>query len=802
MTTSNFVRDEEGSVTFFVLVLSVGLMAMMGLVMDTGRTFAAHSQVQAYVDNVAMAMARELDGKAELRDDDGNLIRAGAIDRAKAIMGAAGDLSAAAVTKASTMTGTSLGNGSSDFAIYEPIFLTGQPKTFGSTITDASLTDANGNSLVTANDAEASHVLIIGKTEEVPWTFFNLASLVTGAGGANVGSSDGVGGAFSVESWAVAELVTNETVIDDRLMICGGPAFENLVKGQQLVLDKSRGGDWSEGTYGAIATVSDDADGTCGNAGYTEGSAQWTACTLGLDNPTPTLGNYTADAIGDVAANSPAQQDFNAGLNARFGIISDELSALRGDANISSDKNTITGNVYTCTGADLDVKSESAQLPVDQCFIEGTCTTVSNGPINPELIQDYCDFTHGQNDNYTGDCPLDANGNPPSTLYSIYLAEIAAEASGFLDPNGNEGANTCQTDANANAENRANRRVIEVAIADCSGISEGDITPTDVPITAYAEVFLAQPVQQNEFFTIDFDSWTQEDGTVVQMVEGDVPSMDPEYEGTNKYTGDAGYNRFDPYISMGVTITGISGRNGGAESMSHAPMLFNTTQYSGDDDDLTAAGFGNVLIMSENGDDRLPDERSSLHGDGPDDDGQGGTIVFRFAQPAGVTIYSLDAFDTDGGGAVRLYDEQLTDAQLASLNLDDGSSRKVSNDEEHDYRAYSDDEMKDVSDDVLNELGWVWTGSGSEKVFTQRGAKYAKAPSKLGDGSYEPMDLKATSGVKMLVYTFENDSGGIDNLRFSGENVPMFEHDRITAEFLSYITEGDGRAATYTHLSN
>ncbi|MEO0762747.1 MAG: pilus assembly protein TadG-related protein, partial [Pseudomonadota bacterium] len=102
------IKDDQGSVSFFVLVLSIALLAMMGLVMDTGRGFTAHTQVQAYVDNVALAMARELDGEP------------GAIDRAKAIMNAAGPLSSAAVNKSSTLT-TEFGASSVDtFDTFDP----------------------------------------------------------------------------------------------------------------------------------------------------------------------------------------------------------------------------------------------------------------------------------------------------------------------------------------------------------------------------------------------------------------------------------------------------------------------------------------------------------------------------------------------------------------------------------------------------------------------------------------------------------------------------------------------------------
>ncbi|MEL6198451.1 MAG: Tad domain-containing protein, partial [Pseudomonadota bacterium] len=131
---ATFHQDERGAVGVFVLVLSIGLLAMMGLVMDTGRTFAVHTQGQAYVDNVALAMARELDGQGPEFDEDGNLVRAGARDRAKAIMSAAGDISEAAIQKSTTMAGDFVDSGATDFEIFQPIFLTAQPNTDGSSL--------------------------------------------------------------------------------------------------------------------------------------------------------------------------------------------------------------------------------------------------------------------------------------------------------------------------------------------------------------------------------------------------------------------------------------------------------------------------------------------------------------------------------------------------------------------------------------------------------------------------------------------------------------------------------------------
>ncbi|MEM6906688.1 MAG: Tad domain-containing protein, partial [Pseudomonadota bacterium] len=45
--------------------MSFALMGAMGLVLDSGRVYATHSQMQAFADYVALAAANELDGQSD-----------------------------------------------------------------------------------------------------------------------------------------------------------------------------------------------------------------------------------------------------------------------------------------------------------------------------------------------------------------------------------------------------------------------------------------------------------------------------------------------------------------------------------------------------------------------------------------------------------------------------------------------------------------------------------------------------------------------------------------------------------------
>ena len=60
-----FWSDTKGVVTVQMVMFSIMLFGGVGLMMDFGRAYSAHSQMQAFVDQVALAAASELDGKSD-----------------------------------------------------------------------------------------------------------------------------------------------------------------------------------------------------------------------------------------------------------------------------------------------------------------------------------------------------------------------------------------------------------------------------------------------------------------------------------------------------------------------------------------------------------------------------------------------------------------------------------------------------------------------------------------------------------------------------------------------------------------
>ena len=57
-----FARCERGALSIYVVLLSVLLLGIVGLVVDSGRVYSTHSRMQAFADHIALAAANELDG--------------------------------------------------------------------------------------------------------------------------------------------------------------------------------------------------------------------------------------------------------------------------------------------------------------------------------------------------------------------------------------------------------------------------------------------------------------------------------------------------------------------------------------------------------------------------------------------------------------------------------------------------------------------------------------------------------------------------------------------------------------------
>lgn len=135
---SRFRRDDDAVVAIQVVIFSVMLLTSAGLVIDFGRAYSAHSQMQSFVDKAALAAAAELDG-----GDD-------ALERATA--------AAVAIAQSSTFT-----EEDSEFAIATPLtFLLGNPADDTGTFSEDVM-----STLTTSTAAYATHVYVEAEARSI-----------------------------------------------------------------------------------------------------------------------------------------------------------------------------------------------------------------------------------------------------------------------------------------------------------------------------------------------------------------------------------------------------------------------------------------------------------------------------------------------------------------------------------------------------------------------------------------------------------------------------------------------------------
>ena len=672
--TYKFRSDDRGTVTTFVLVMSVGMFLLAGLVIDFGRTFAAHSQMQGYADAMALAAARELDGESD------------AIARAQAV-----------VDTAMIQLSTNLAaDGDEAFEIANIYFLSDQPLNTGSPLKRS---DFEG--LITDKPELATHVLVLTEVKEIPWSLLAF--------------TDKSDTRPTSPIRAAASATTERHVCTEPLLAICAPtdgSWDALAEGQQLRLNKNRGTNWEAGEYGVISDISDNESQTCG---LLTGAARLT-CLLAIDTHDTQCGApANVDFQGDpLDGNGNDSIAVHAGLNTRFGIFDASLGSLTTDPNISADTNNIAGALYSCTGEVYNEVADTMSLPRDDCFHSHGCThTGTVGDL--AQLELYWERVHG--------------GNLPAgltTRYDVYLYELQ----NGLASVGEEGdAFFAGASCNPNSSSRANRRSIEVAIVDCSNLNAS--TVTDQEVLHYAEVFMTEPVTRESMFVATFDgthsghtfSYGQElDGNLIGATQ--VEATDPETGdvtmswasnggGSCRWGGDAHSetpaandmpgmvcpegSSLRPYADVGLTFTVFQSRraiNDGRDTDRNHAMTFDTANYTGGDSDLQHTQFGHILIVSEDG-----------HTHDPDDEGKGSWLIMEFSEPTYVEALTL--FDADNGGVVRIYDQVLDAPPYGEFGTDnDGNLYAWNGDESgHDDREVGRVAVPKMHDGEHFEIG-------------------------------------------------------------------------------------------------
>lgn len=456
MTPAGWIRsglkDEDGAIIVFWALALCAILGIVALSFDFGQKASTQSELQSFADQVALAAAGELDGKAD------------AITRAT---NAAASLIVDSQTFAS---GSHTLSGSGDYAL---TFYKSLPAS------DTASLDPG----LTTDPAKARYVRASVTPRTVPFSFTAAFDALRGATTANpaIGAS------------AVAGFTQYACDITPLMFCIPSPGFKAKDNIGKMILLRSggQGAAWGPGDFGFLdlSTAGLDSSGPC--AGLT--GAQQTRCLIGSQGAlTQCFSQRGVDT-------EPGQKVGieNSGYNVRFDIFAGGMSSKKNDANYPAAPNVIKGIVpngkgASCIGNNPNPSPDTVALPRDNCFYTNTCGSggrFGNG--------DWSNATTGRPNYVTKNYGAGVSDPHASatTRYEYYKAEIASAGGGAsttaILPAGRAetGRPQCTNKQSADPD----RRVVIAAGVDCTANPIAG-RATGVPVNEFVRLFLTEPV--------------------------------------------------------------------------------------------------------------------------------------------------------------------------------------------------------------------------------------------------------------------------------------------------------------------
>lgn len=555
--TVRFAAGDGGSASIYMLLMSILMFGILGLVIDSGRAYVAHSQMQDFIDDVALAAADELDGTED------------ALDRARAV-----------IDGARFAKGSSIGV-DGEFAVGEALFLTSAPVG-----TDGRLDPGDYAGLVTDSPFEATHVLLTAEPRDVPWGLLNI----TRSGGSD-GDGDAQGGVTRIAAWAAAGSVRDFYCVEPLVAVCLPPdGLEAVGPGVQLMADKNRDGFWRAGEYGPVIGIADDTAASCSDYGDSDARL---ACLLALDTHDTVCRPARVDFTGDRTVPSPngkGRDDtlaLHTGLNRRFGLAADGAEGLPG----SVDVNHITGLSHMCSGTVEGVPSVVQPPPRASCLAAGDCDGAAPVPDEGSLAF-YWERAHGVAELPELDDAGDGPGRPVTTPAEAYLYELR---NALLDPEGAPGERVaagpraqCLSDDPKEGAPQPGRRLVEIALVDCGGLTDpAQVEQPGAPVAGFAEALLSAPLDPGAYFIADFDG----------SADPDAPGSGPLRAGDTLNPAQGG-GAVTPYDGQGLSIWAVAELPEALQAAGQgAAVLFDTQEGWGAAPDLRSTAFGNAAVV-------------------------------------------------------------------------------------------------------------------------------------------------------------------------------------------------------------
>lgn len=470
---ARFASDEAGSVLVLWIASLVAIIGIVALVFDVGRIQVAHGDLQRFADNVALAAAAELDGKAD------------SITRAT-------NAAALLISDPQAIGGDGTLSGAGDYAL---TFLEDLPAD----------DTADTAAFLTIDAADAMFARVVATPATLDTVFLRATGALTGAGG---------GAQATVSAEAIAGF-TMEACDITPLMFCkpeGWSATQSSSIGDGILLRSGgQGTAWGPGDFGFLDITASALGSTC--QGLT--GAKLVGCLIGAE------GNITSCYAQRGVTTEPGQKVglMNAVFNTRFDQFQSVMSQYKNDDNYTVAPNIISGFVPNgaCGWNNITASTNSAGLPPDNCFVSGTCTRHGDGSWD---YATYIDTNYGDG-NGTLDAGEDGHlaGHIPAeyagTRYGVYVAEIeyaknaGLPAGAILDARDETGIAQCSSNVSSDPK----RRVVIAAAIDCVA-NPINGKATNVPVTEFVELFMTNPVGTGAGSPPSFDLWVEVIGSV------------------------------------------------------------------------------------------------------------------------------------------------------------------------------------------------------------------------------------------------------------------------------------------------
>jgi hypothetical protein len=529
---AGFLKQESGSVTIFAVVGFALCIVIIGLVFDIGRVMGAHTQMNSYADRIAVAAAQELDGR------DGALTRA--VERAVSGLSAVG-------------TGDRLSlSGNQDIRVESLTFLAelGAPPDGnfsarspwpGDVVTATWDKSKGGNYTPDPHDGydlgsaarDTRYVLVQTESSREGFLLFQMMSFlgaprlsfVDMAPQAVAGFERDICNSPPVMMCSVNELPELGGV---------GAAFSMNLLRERQVKARIRTDDGPLGPGDIRMMLAKDPD-----AGFTDAETRsW----MGSRRPN----SYCSGMRISLGAN-PNPNAVREGLNTRFDMFDPNMMDFRNDSNYRAAANVQKGRASTAGNCSNTKSSNSTPLPRDNCFMpqRSAGQDIRHGVSASDFDPSECLSYAGRRILGNGEWQLDeywqrnqvenpenedSSHDPhatPSTFddksrYEIYRYEIDGDEDAYPPHSSEEqGAPTCHSGSPVD-DPVNDRRVIPVAIVNClEHAVEGQ--QTNIPVEAYARVFLTEPVGDADWWPTGQSSDRDVFLEILGRVDDDLP---------------------------------------------------------------------------------------------------------------------------------------------------------------------------------------------------------------------------------------------------------------------------------------